>query len=162
MNPKTTAAVLAMLLAATPVMAEGPAWVEYGNARFGFSICYPADLLVPQGESDNGDGQTFAAADGAVLAAWGHHDVLDETVKDAMARTAGVLSGQGAAVSYQAVGKHWYVLSGTQDQRIFYEKSIRTDGQFVAFRLTYPATAAQRYAPVVKRLAGCLRAWALE
>src|SRR5947207_3694227 len=31
----------------------------YANARFKYSIGYPADLLIPQGESENGDGQVF-------------------------------------------------------------------------------------------------------
>ena len=37
----------------------------YANARFKYSISYPADLLIPQGEAENGDGQaatTFAPA----------------------------------------------------------------------------------------------------
>ena len=31
----------------------------YHNARFDFTVSYPADLLIPQGETQNSDGQRF-------------------------------------------------------------------------------------------------------
>ena len=46
----------------SPALASG--WKTYTNARFGYSISYPADVLMPQGESDNGDGQKFLSRDG--------------------------------------------------------------------------------------------------
>ena len=52
---------------------------SYSNGRFGYSIDYPKDLLIPQGESDNEDGQEFTSKDGkAVLLVWGHLNVLGE------------------------------------------------------------------------------------
>jgi hypothetical protein len=42
-------------------------WKTYTNVTFQYHICYPADLLVPQGEPDNSDGQRFLAHDGAEL-----------------------------------------------------------------------------------------------
>jgi len=41
-------------------------WQTYTNVRFAYSICYPADLLAGQGESDNSDGQKFLSRDGSV------------------------------------------------------------------------------------------------
>src|SRR5258706_14209851 len=38
----------------------------YANARFKYSISYPTDLLIPQGESENGDGQVFREKSGSV------------------------------------------------------------------------------------------------
>ena len=40
-------------------------WRDYVNAKYAYAICYPADLLRPQGESDAGDGQAFLG-DGGV------------------------------------------------------------------------------------------------
>src|SRR5205823_13499405 len=37
----------------------------YANARFKYSISYPTDLLIPQGESENGDGQVFREKSGS-------------------------------------------------------------------------------------------------
>ena len=54
-----------LLLLAAGVLVSGSApllvlaqetYRSYANARFSYSIEYPPDLLVPQGESDNGDG----------------------------------------------------------------------------------------------------------
>src|ERR1041385_1331675 len=51
-------------------------WKMYTNARFQYSICYPPDLLVPQGEPENADGQKFLAKDGAKLIVFGRHNAL--------------------------------------------------------------------------------------
>jgi len=42
--------------------ADVHAWKRYTNVRFRYSICDPADLLSPQDEPDNSDGQVFLAA----------------------------------------------------------------------------------------------------
>jgi hypothetical protein len=39
----------------------------YNNEKFDFSISYPANFLIPQGESPNGDGQRFISKDGSVV-----------------------------------------------------------------------------------------------
>ena len=38
-------------------------WRVNCRYRFGYLISYPSDLLIPQGEADNGDGQKFLAKD---------------------------------------------------------------------------------------------------
>src|SRR5256886_15908404 len=46
----------------------------YANARFKYSISYPADLLIPQGEAENGDGQVFREKSGSVeMRVYGGH-----------------------------------------------------------------------------------------
>ncbi len=45
-------------------LGQTPVYKTYSNARFDYSISYPAGLLEAQGEADNGDGQTFRAKDG--------------------------------------------------------------------------------------------------
>ena len=56
--------------AAPQQTADRHGWATYVNVRFQYSICYPKDLLVPQGESDNSDGQKFLSnKDSAELAA---------------------------------------------------------------------------------------------
>src|SRR5437588_5064694 len=56
----------------------------YTNARFGYSISYPASVLVPQGESDNGDGQIFRSRDGhAEMRVFGRYNVQNETLHSA-------------------------------------------------------------------------------
>ena len=50
--------VLSFILLAQTVLADD-VYHTYHNPRFGYSIAYPKDILYPQGESDNGDGQKF-------------------------------------------------------------------------------------------------------
>jgi hypothetical protein len=51
-------------------------WKWYGNVRFHYAICYPENLLLPQGESENGDGQIFRGKDGARLTVYGRNNAL--------------------------------------------------------------------------------------
>src|SRR5213080_1144280 len=58
------------------------AYRTYANARFDYSISYPASLLIPQGESANGDGQVFRARDGsAEMRVYGRNNVNNETLR---------------------------------------------------------------------------------
>jgi hypothetical protein len=43
--------------------AESGGWPSYDNVRYAFSGCYPSNLFSGQGESADGDGQAFTAAD---------------------------------------------------------------------------------------------------
>lgn len=54
---KFFAVTLSILLAGWLVTASTRKWKVYTNARFGYSICYPADLLTGHLEADNGDGR---------------------------------------------------------------------------------------------------------
>ncbi len=50
---------LTTLALAFPAGAPQHIYRTYHNERFDFSISDPADVLIPQGESDNHDGQKF-------------------------------------------------------------------------------------------------------
>jgi len=50
--------------AQTPDTGKAHVWDTYVHARFAYSVCYPGDVLLPQGEADNGDGQKFITKDG--------------------------------------------------------------------------------------------------
>ena len=54
--------LLSLLILSSPLAAV-ETFQTYHNSRFDYSIDYPANLLFPQGEAPNGDGQIFASAD---------------------------------------------------------------------------------------------------
>ncbi len=54
--------LLALLLLA-PFAPAAENFQTYHNSRFDYAIEYPANLLIPQGEADNGDGQVFVSPD---------------------------------------------------------------------------------------------------
>ena len=149
---------VALALAAGPAVALVPAqhdWKAYINARFTYSMCFPADLLKPEPEAPNGDGRRFEGKDGAVMLTYGSNNALG-TSPAAAARAAGArLRGTAGKVSYVAVKRGWFVVSGNNGSNDFYAKSLYADGVVKSFELTYPASRAAVWAPVVDRLNAC-------
>lgn len=151
--------VSAIALAALLLTAAAPSmWQTYANVRYGFAICYPADLLKPQGEAGNSDGQIFRAVDGAELRAFGSNNALDRTLAQEARVQAGYHIGTRGRITYRAAKPGWQVLSGNDGgSSLFYAKTFARDGQFVTFQLKYPESAASRYKPVVEQLSRCFR-----
>jgi len=153
------AAALAVLPTSMSAMAADHQWKTYTNVRFGYSICYPADLLAAQPEADNGDGRVFSAKSGAELRVWGGYNVMEQTA-DAIVSD---LDSPDAVVSYHRAKENWAVISGRENGRVFYAKALlRPNGQddidsLHVFRLTYPLDEAKTYEAVVARLATCFR-----
>jgi len=141
--------------------AQAPAaghhiWKVYTNVRFQYSICYPQDLLVPQGEAENSDGQKFLAKDGAAkLIVFGQNNALNKPLKDALEDTASRLAGESGKVTHKALKSDWFVVSGRNGQSVFYAKTLYAHEQFKSFELTYESGASTVYKPVITRLAGC-------
>jgi hypothetical protein len=135
--------------------ADHHVWRTYTNVRFQYAICYPEDLLVPQGEAENSDGQSFVGKDGARLTVFGQNNALDESLKDASAATASRLAGPSGKVTYQVLKANWFVVSGRRGSTVFYAKTDYSDDQFKSFELTYEDSAASTYKPLIRRLVAC-------
>jgi hypothetical protein len=85
------AAVLAVLSFLWPMQAQAQhEYRTYHNARFDYSISYPANLLVPQGEAANADGQRFLSRDGRTeLLVYGAYNSLDQTLPEVFEQESG-------------------------------------------------------------------------
>ncbi|MGF7146835.1 hypothetical protein FHS96_000444 [Sphingomonas zeicaulis] len=161
------AAILAALVfipAAMPLAAQAQTnavahrWESYANARYGYAICYPADLLVPQPEADNGDGRVFEGKAGASLRVFGHYNAAEQTMAEAMAGDALGLAHDGAVISYRASRPGWYVLSGRIGDTIVYRRTIAAGDRRMTFVLRYPASQAALWNPITARLGRCFAA----
>jgi hypothetical protein len=141
--------------AAAASVSDDPSWTTYANSRFAYSICYPKNLLDPQGESPNGDGQKFLAKDGAQLLVYGSNNALNESINDVFNRTASRLAGPSGKISYKAVKPAWFVLSGQHDSTIFYAKTLYGKDLVLSFELTYDSSQSSVYNPVAAKLASC-------
>lgn len=130
-------------------------WKIYTNVRFRYSICYPQDLLVPQGEAENSDGQKFLAKDGAKLVVYGQNNALNESLQDMLEETATRLAGASGKVTYKVIQPGWFALSGQNGPVVFYAKTLYTHEQFKSFELTYDAATSAIYRPVITRLVHC-------
>src|SRR5713226_1876067 len=77
-----TSAARSILVGPTSPLSQGNnIYKTYSNSRFNYSISYPANLLIAQGESANSDGQVFRAKDGsAEMRVYGQYNVNHETL----------------------------------------------------------------------------------
>jgi len=120
--------------------SDHPDWKLYTNTKYQYAICYPEDLLVPQGESDDGDGQTFLAKDGAKLIVFGSAGIADIPVEQRLATAISDLAGTSGKVRYKVMKPNWFVVSGQTQHTVFYSKAIYTRDRFKQFALTYDAS----------------------
>jgi hypothetical protein len=161
------AALVLCFAAAAPAAAQtagAPPWRTYQNDRYGTTIDYP-DLFKAEPPPDNDDGRRFKSADGAEFAVFASYGALDY---DRAGYQQFILENldPGAAVTYQAHGEDWFVLSGTKGDGIFYERYRLSRGKDMAegfvegFVMSYPAALKQTYDPIVARMAKSFRSGA--
>jgi hypothetical protein len=131
-------------------------WARYVNVRFQYAICYPQDLLVPQGESANSDGQRFLSnKDNGQLVVYGTNNALDETLRQRLSDTGSRLAGSSGEVTYKVQKGNWFAVSGQSGETVFYAKTVFSHGQFKSFELTYDRSAAALYDSLVGRFVSC-------
>ncbi len=151
---------LAALVLAPSIMgaAADHRWATYRNAKAGYSVCYPADLMIPARGSSNPEVEFFYAGDDAKLGVSGKNAPGPPAAElAAMLKVAG---NAGDKVTYHARRDGWAVLSGiTGDGYAFYQRIIVAGGREADYRLTYAADPAQRrdYDAMIRRLNACLR-----
>jgi hypothetical protein len=144
--------LICLLLWAIPAGARAgqPDQATYANSKYGYAITYPAGVFAPQGEADSGDGQVFLSRDGqAELRVFAAFNVLDETL-EASYRSA--LASPGLTATYRMRRLGWYVVSGYQDGRVHYQKTILAQDTFFTLLLTYAPAAKAVYDPLVGTL----------
>jgi hypothetical protein len=132
----------------TPSPGKELRYKLYGNSRFGYSVEYPAELLIPQGEAPNGDGQIFRN-DEAEMRVYGSNLLLNETLQ---AEYESLLK-EKKGVTYKVVKKDFFVISGKDKGRIYYQKMMHGENDdFLIFMIEYPETKRAIYDEVVTRI----------
>lgn len=127
-----------------------PTYKTYHNARFGYHIDYPADFK-PQPEPTNGDGRRFVSPDGqTVLTAYASYLVLDGGLVEHRKMARERWQEQHATLVLDQKTSTGYVLSGTVNGRIFYEKTVLKAGTLTTFEWEYPAAHKAKMDPIIK------------
>lgn len=141
-------------LPSEPVVATPGGWTLYKNARFGMEVRYPASKFKGARPPDNGGGLSFTAKDGGEFLIHGSFNSLELT----LANYEQQLYAE-ANVTYRASGGDWLVLSGTQDGRIFYHKTIFSCGGQLLNELdfSYPEAQRKTYDPIVSEMVKTFR-----
>lgn len=167
--PKKTISKLAILFAfavitSKPLLAE-PAYATYHNTRFAFSIAYPKEILFPQGEADNGDGQVFLSktADASLRVYGTNYDKNDPVTYSSLADAyreasrGGINEKQTKVVTYKRLKNNWFVISGLINEKIFYQKTIYDKDQTSTLYLEYPESQHKTYDAIAKHIANSLK-----
>ena len=146
----------ALLVLAAYSPADAHRWTPYQNARFGTRLVYPADMFGRGVESDNGDGITLRAADGASLAIFGKWNIDRQSPAQYVRWLASL--PEYRQVRYRLVRPGFAVVSGLRGSRIYYERYAFTgpDGAIHGFALEYPAARRARYEPIIARMSASL------
>ncbi|MBX7243133.1 MAG: hypothetical protein K1X92_15420 [Bacteroidia bacterium] len=138
----------------TPSAAQPPVtYTQYCNSRFGYCVEYPQGILYPQPESDNGDGRVFKNKKGEkILTVFGFNNIDNLTIQqqfdiDLHEKT------EERTITYQKSGKNFFVISGYENGKIFYQKTIlQPDDTFSYAILLYDETEKALYDPVATRV----------
>jgi len=131
---------------------SGLAWVPYVNERFGFRLQYPANVFKPERSSEAGDGEILIGLDGEARLLVG---ALENADGHSVASYMGYIRNKSYPnyrVDYAPRAQTWFVLSGQNDQNIFYEKVMFScGGRYISsFALIYPARSKARFDPIVE------------
>lgn len=146
----------AAALAVAGVMAGGAALAEsqqYVNERYGTSATFPRDKFPdPLPAPTSGDGNGWAAPNGANIFIYARHNLGGET-------PSSVIADRNAedGVTYKARGKRWAVASGYRDGKIFYERYIFRGDLIHSISIRYPKSARATYDKLVGPVSMTLR-----
>jgi len=146
---------VAMAVGQTAFATPQNNYKTYTNARFKYSIGYPADLLIPQGEAENGDGQIFKEKDrsSVEMRVYGGYNVSNETLRSRYAE----LLRKWNNVTYKVIRRDWFVVSAMVNGKIHYQKTILRGDVFKTFEIEYDAVRGSTYNDVTDRIARSFR-----
>jgi len=135
----------------TVIATPQNSYKTYTNARFKYSISYPADLLIPQGEAENGDGQVFKekSSSSVEMRVYGGFNVLNETLRS---RYEKLVREWGKGVTYKVIRQDWFVVSAMVNGKIHYLKTILRSDTFKTFEIEYDAVRGSTYNDVTDRI----------
>ena len=155
--PSMKTAIIALAFAFSGSSIAQVAYVQYVNQRFSFTVEYPRELLIPRGESDNGDGQVFATSQGdAKLTISGGRRGKDLNFPCDALHTASNFTGTNVTYKWKKGGAS--VASGTTiEGKIFYVKNISSMDKCVTLIFEYPAARRATFDPLVSRISSSLR-----
>ena len=120
----------------------------YINHKYGYAVAWPKKLLTALGESQAGDGQIFKAPDGqAELRCWARFNSVEDKSLKALFKMAH--QEPRLHVTYKHIGKDFFVISGIEDNKIIYRKTIKSNEITATFILTYTKSHSDVFNHVV-------------
>jgi hypothetical protein len=145
--------------------AAAESWVRQVNERFGTTIEHPRNfkLVTAPDEMISGEteSRTLLSADGRaeIRLTGSYGPIAFGGFEKYQAEIVDLLRYDGTSVTYKALGKNWFTLSGRNGDNIEYVKVIAGCAGAVGHELwvRYPAAEKVDYDALVSRLARSLR-----
>jgi hypothetical protein len=129
---------------------------SYCNARFEYCVSYPTGILIPEPVAGNGDGRRFWTKDQEVkMMVYGRNNALDQKLAELYAMES--TDKAEHAVSYKLKKKSWFVVSGIENDKVFYQKTILRNDQFLTFRIEYPRNQRKLFDPITAKIAASFK-----
>jgi hypothetical protein len=127
-------------------------WVPYVNERFGFSFRYPLGVFETERRTEAGDGEVFTNVGGHARLLVGAFENVDGHSLQSYMNYVRRGSYSGYNIDYAPRGQTWFVLSGENDQSVFYEKVMFScSGRIISsFALIYPIASKAAFDPIVE------------
>ncbi len=143
---------LALFALAAPPMRAADSYRSYANARFGYVVEYPSNLLSPRPDPYNSDGRRFVSRDGKiVLRVYAGYNLFNYTLAQQQNFVLKNSKAAKARVTYSRAGPQWFAVSGFIGGDIFYQKTVLWKGAFHTMIWRYPASQRKRMdAPVTR------------
>jgi len=149
--------VLSVAAAAAGAQEAG-GLATYRNERHGFSLSYPAGTFTPL-PPPNDDGRVFQSRDGSARLLAGALPNLEGMNLAQYRELVLRQSYPGAAIDYAPVRSNWFVLSGTRNGTMFYERVTFTCGGRLinSWAMVYPVAERRFYDRIVEQVARSYR-----
>lgn len=115
---------------------------QYFNARYGFSLTVPADILRPAASKNPEKGAAWESSDGKVrLLAVATENANGDTLQSYRQFLLRDIYSD-AEIDYAPIRDNWFVLSGRRAGTMFYERIVfACDGRYIyGWQLNYPAS----------------------
>jgi hypothetical protein len=140
--------------------AKGDNYTTYFNERQSFYISYPSHIFVlkkPESAYHYGGEQSFVSKDGRAsmfISSFYKADFSDIGWNGVPLKQlyAEALQQKGRTVTYKASGNNWYVVSGMQDGKVFYEKFILASDRKIEFNIRYPKSQEKIYDAITEKV----------
>lgn len=118
----------------------------YHNLRFHYSIDYPT-FLIPQGESENGDGQRIKNSNSELIVYGSYYPKrIDEAFNTAMGEL------KNFKITYSTRKNDYFVISGENATQIAYFKTIFICDENINMQLYYPKADKTTWDPIIARI----------
>jgi hypothetical protein len=131
---------------ASPGTLECPTYTRYVNHKYGFSVDVPTFLAKKASEAD-GRGQPFELGSRVRLRAWAMFDNPPMTVQQ--------LYGDWTrrdGVTFKTLVANTWVVRGHDGGRLYYSRSILSEGLITTVDVTYDRDLADVFEPILARI----------